>query len=69
MQLESLTLSEVRKRKKYYMWNLKFGPNEPIYRTEIDHGQGEKTFGCWGAGGGGSGMEKEFQVSRCKLLH
>ena len=30
------------------------------------HGLGEKTCGC---GGGGSGMDWEFGVIRCKLLH
>ena len=32
------------------------------------HGLGEQTCGCPG-GGGGSGMDWEFGVSRCKLLH
>ena len=42
MQLEILILSESQKEKdKYrydttYMWNLKFGTDEPIYRTETD---------------------------------
>ena len=30
------------------------------------HGQGEQTCGCQG---GGSGMDWEFGVSRCKRLH
>ena len=30
------------------------------------HGRGEQTCGCQG---GGSGMDWEFGVSRCKLLH
>ena len=39
MQLEIITLSEVRKRKTNtvyitYMWNPKYGTNEPIYGTE-----------------------------------
>ena len=29
---------------------------------------GEQTCGCQG-GGGGSGMDREFGVNRCKLLH
>ena len=34
------------------------------------HRQGEQTCGCQGGeGGGGSGMDGEFGVSRCKLLH
>ena len=32
------------------------------------HGLGEQTCGCQGEGGGG-GMDLEFGVSRCKLLH
>ena len=35
---------------------------------EENHGLGEQTCGCPG-GGGGSGMDWEFEVSRCKLLH
>ena len=45
------------------MWNLKYGPNEPIYKMETS-GYGEQT-----CGGGGSGMDWEFGVNRCKLLH
>ena len=34
------------------------------------HGYGEQTCSCQGGGGGGeSGMDWEFRVSRCKLLH
>ena len=32
-------------------------------------GHGEQTYGCQGGGGGGSGMDWEFGVNRCKLLH
>ena len=32
------------------------------------HGHGEQTCGCQEEGGG-SGMDWEFGVSRCKLLH
>ena len=32
------------------------------------HGHGEQTCGCQG-GGGGSEIDWEFWVSRCKLLH
>ena len=32
------------------------------------HGLGEQTCGCQ-EGGGGSGMDWEIGVSRCKLLH
>ena len=34
------------------------------------HRHREQTCGCQGGGGGGrSGMNREFGVSRCKLLH
>ena len=36
-------------------------------QTQI-HRHGEQTCGCQG-GGGGSGMDEEFRVNRCKLLH
>ena len=43
MQLESIILSEVNQREKdkdhydiTYMWNLKYGTNELIYKTETD---------------------------------
>ena len=40
MQLEILILCEVRKRQiPYditYMWNVKYGTNEPIYKTETE---------------------------------
>ena len=33
-------------------------------------GNGEQTCGCQGGGrGGGGGMDWEFGISRCKLLH
>ena len=47
-----------------YIWNLIYGTNEPFYRKET-HGLGEQTCGCQG---GGSGMDWEFGVNRCKLL-
>ena len=39
MQLEIITLTEVRKRKindTTYMWNLKYDENELIYETETE---------------------------------
>ena len=33
-----------------YMWNLKYGTNEPVYKTETD----SQTCGCQGSGGTGS---------------
>ena len=32
------------------------------------HRHGKQTCGCQG-GGGGNGMDREFGVRRCKLLH
>ena len=70
MQLEVIILSEVRRRKiPYditYIWNLKYGTNEPIYRTETDI---ENRLVFAKGAGGGRGMEWEFGISRCKLLH
>ena len=44
MELETLILSEVRKRKKPYditsIWNLIYGTNEPFHRKE-NHGLAE----------------------------
>ena len=39
------------------MWNLKYGTNEPIYKTETDS--------SWA----GRRMDWEFGIGRCKLLH
>ena len=43
IQLEVLILNEVNQKKKRqtqyditYMWNVKYGTNEPIYKTETD---------------------------------
>ena len=68
MELESLILSE-KEKDRYditYIWNLIYGTNEPFHRKET-HGFGEKTCGCQG-GRGGSGMDWELGVNRCKLL-
>ena len=51
-----------------YFWNLKYGTDGPIYKTETDHGQGEQNCGSQWAGVG-SGMDKEFWVFGCKLLY
>ena len=66
-------IGEVRKRKTNtiyhitYIWNLIYGTKEPFHRKET-RGLGEQTCGCRG-GGGGNGMDWEFGVNRCKLLH
>ena len=36
-----------------YMWNLKYGTNDPIYKTETDHGHREQTCGSQQGGGVG----------------
>ena len=73
IELEILILSEVKSERERqvpyvitYMWNLKYGTKDPIYKTEIDHRHGEQTCGCWGDGRG-SGMDGEFGVAGCKL--
>ena len=73
MEGETLILSEVHQKEKdkYHMislrfWNLIYGTKEPFHRKE-NHGLGEETCGCQG-GGGGSGMDWESGVNRCKLL-
>ena len=37
-------------------------------KNKQTHGHGEQTCACQ-EGGGGSGMDGEFGLSRCKLLH
>ena len=51
-----------------YMWYLKYGTNESIYKREKDSQTWKQTCGCQGEGGQ-SGMDWEFGVSRCKLFH
>ena len=36
-----------------YMWNLKYGPNEPTYETETAHRGRGQTCGCQGGVGKG----------------
>ena len=72
MQLEIFILSEVRQRQIpcdiTYMYNLKYDTNELIYKTEIDQ-QTENRLVVAKGEWEGSGMDWEFGVSRCKLLH
>ena len=71
MEPETFILSEVRKRQiPYitYMWNLKYGTDEPVYREETNSWTWRTYYGCQ-EGGGGSGMDWEFGVSKYKLLH
>ena len=49
-----------------YTWNIKCGTNKSIYKTDA---QTQRT-GCQGGGGKeGDGLDGEFGVSVCKLLH
>ena len=50
------------------MWNLKCGTGEPIYKTDTDSQTWRADLWFW-RGKGGSGMDWEFGVGRCKLLH
>ena len=71
MQLEILILSKSERERQIpydstYMWNLKYGTDEPIYETETDT-QTWRT-DLW-LPRGRTGMDWEFGVSRYKLLH
>ena len=50
------------------MWNLKYGTNEPTYKTETDS-QTENPPVIFAKRARGSGMDWEFSVSKCKLLY
>ena len=76
IELKILILSEVSQKEKdkyhisgiyiTYIWNLIYDTNESFHRKET-HGLGEQICGCQ-RGGGGSGMDLESRVNRCKLL-
>ena len=48
------------------MSNLKYGTDDPTYKTEIDHWYGDQTCGCRGHGKGNR-MDGEFGVGGYKL--
>ena len=50
------------------LWNLKYGTDDPIYKTETDDGRGEQTDGCQGERGE-RGMDGQFGIFGCKLLY
>ena len=56
MELEILILGKVGQEEKEigitYIWNLKYGTDDPISKTETDHRQGEQPFDCQGWGSG-----------------
>ena len=73
MELESLILSEVKSEREgqipydsTYVWNLKYGTDEPIYQRETD----SQTWRAdvWLPRGRERRRDWEFGVSRCKLL-
>ena len=71
MYLEIIIISKSERERQIpyditYIWNLICGTNEPFHGKDT-HGLGEQTCGCQG-GQGGSGMDWEFGVNRCKLL-
>ena len=70
MQLEIIILSEISQKKedKYHTISLICGTNEPIHRTETDSDIVNRLVVAKGSGGG-RGMDWEFGVGRCKLLH
>ena len=49
-----------------YMWHLKYGTDEPICKTETDHGHESRLVVSKGEERG-SGMDREFGVGGCKL--
>ena len=49
------------------MWNLKYGANEPVYRTETDS-HIENRLAVAQGGEQGTGRDWEFGVSRCRLF-
>ena len=71
VELETLILSEVSQKEKdkypmiSHIWNLIYGIDEPFHRRET-RGLGKQT--CCQREGGGSGMDWETGVYRCKLL-
>ena len=73
MELEILIVSKVRKGKtdtlRYHSYvEYKICNKWYTHKTETDHGHGIQTCICQG-GREGSGMDWEFGMSRCKILH
>ena len=51
------------------MWNLKYGTNKPIFKTETRLTDIERRLVAKGEGGGRGRMDWEFRIGRCKLLY
>ena len=52
-----------------YTWNLKYGTNEPIYRTEADSQTQIRLVVAGGRSWGGREVDWEFRLCRCKWLN
>ena len=71
---EILILSEVSQEKERqipyitYMWNLKYGRDEHIYRTETDSDMDSRLVVVKG-GGEREAVDWEFEINLCKLLY
>ena len=50
------------------MWNLKYGTNEPIFKTEAGLTDVERRLVAKGEGGGRGRTDWKFRIGRCKLL-
>jgi len=64
-------VKEVKEEDKYhitYRWNLIYGTNESVYRKETNSWIWRTDLWLL-RGRGGSGMDWEFEVSRCRQLH
>ena len=70
-QLEILILSGVSQKERQiphaitYMWNLKRGTNDPVYKTETDYAHGEQPCGCRGEQGVGWMESLGFVDANC----
>ena len=51
------------------MWNLKYGTNEAIYKTETDSQAKRTDLWLLRRRDRGGGRDWEFGISRCKLLY
>ena len=71
MQLEITTQMKSEREVLYditYMWHLKYVTMNLSIKQKQTHRHRELTCDCQGRAGG-SGMDWEFEVDRCKLLH
>ena len=68
-----MILSQKEKDKHHmnitYMWNLNCGTNEPTFKTDTDSQTQRSDLWLPSGRRGGSRMDREFGVGRCKLLH